>query len=45
MRIFDGLGQKLTKPTTICVIGSSPGIVSGEHVLVELVVANEGRPK
>lgn len=28
--IFDALGQKLTKPTTICVIGSSPGIVSGQ---------------
>ena len=28
--IFDALGQKLTKPTTICLIGSSPGIVSGQ---------------
>jgi hypothetical protein len=28
--IFDALGRKLTKPTTICVIGSSPGIVSGQ---------------
>jgi hypothetical protein len=30
MRIFDGLGQKLGSPTTICVIGSTPGIVSGQ---------------
>jgi hypothetical protein len=30
MRIFDALGQKLTRPATICVIGSSPGIVSGQ---------------
>jgi hypothetical protein len=30
VRIFDGLGQRLKKPTTICVIGSSPGIVSGQ---------------
>jgi hypothetical protein len=30
MRIFDALGQKLIRPTTICVIGSSPGIVSGQ---------------
>ena len=30
MGIFDALGQKLTKPTTICLIGSSPGIVSGQ---------------
>jgi hypothetical protein len=29
-RIFDELGQKLTIPTTICVIGSSPGIISGQ---------------
>jgi hypothetical protein len=28
--IFDALGQKLTKPTIICVIGSSPGIASGQ---------------
>jgi hypothetical protein len=30
LRIFDELGQKLVKPTTICVIGSSPGIISGQ---------------
>jgi hypothetical protein len=30
MRIFDALGHKLTTPATICVIGSSPGIVSGQ---------------
>jgi len=30
VRIFDALGQKLGKPTTICVIGSSPGIVLGQ---------------
>jgi len=24
------LGQKLAKPATICLIGSSPGIVSGQ---------------
>src|SRR6266852_4880474 len=28
--IFDALGQKLVKPATICLIGSSPGIVSGQ---------------
>jgi hypothetical protein len=28
--IFDGLGEKLAKPATICLIGSSPGIVSGQ---------------
>lgn len=30
LQIFDALGQKLAKPTTICVIGSTPGIVSGQ---------------
>jgi hypothetical protein len=30
IQIFDELGQKLPKPTTICVIGSAPGIVSGQ---------------
>ncbi len=30
VQIFGELGQKLAKPTTICVIGSSPGIVSGQ---------------
>jgi hypothetical protein len=30
LRIFDGLGQRLAAPTTICVIGSTPGIVSGQ---------------
>lgn len=30
LSVFDGLGQKLAKPTTICVIGSSPGIASGQ---------------
>ncbi len=30
VQIFDALGQKLAKATTICVIGSSPGIVSGQ---------------
>lgn len=29
-QIFDELGRRLKKPTTICVIGSSPGIVSGQ---------------
>lgn len=28
--IFDELGRKLVKPTTICIIGSSPGIASGQ---------------
>ena len=28
--IFEALGQKLVKPTTICLIGSSPSIVSGQ---------------
>jgi hypothetical protein len=30
MQILDALGRKLAKPTTICVIGSTPGIVSGQ---------------
>jgi len=30
VRIFDELGQKLTNPTTICLIGSSPAIASGQ---------------
>jgi hypothetical protein len=30
VQIFGMLGQKLAKPTTICLIGSSPGIVSGQ---------------
>jgi hypothetical protein len=30
VRIFDELGGKLVKPTTICIIGSSPGIASGQ---------------
>jgi hypothetical protein len=29
-RIFDELGKNLITPTTICVIGSSPGIISGQ---------------
>jgi hypothetical protein len=28
--IFEALGEKLTQPATICLIGSSPGIVSGQ---------------
>jgi hypothetical protein len=28
--ILDALGQKLGKPTTICLIGSSPGILRGQ---------------
>lgn len=28
--IFDTLGRTLAKPTTICIIGSSPGIASGQ---------------
>jgi hypothetical protein len=28
--MFDELGQKLVNPTTICIIGSSPGIISGQ---------------
>ena len=28
--IFDQLGRKIAKPTTICLIGSSPGIASGQ---------------
>jgi hypothetical protein len=28
--ILEALGQKLAKPATICLIGSSPGIVSGQ---------------
>jgi hypothetical protein len=30
VRIFDELGQKLAKPATICVIGSTPGIILGQ---------------
>ena len=30
IQIFEALGQKFTKPTTVCLIGSSPGIVSGQ---------------
>ena len=30
MSILDALGQKLSKPTTICLIGSSPGILRGQ---------------
>jgi hypothetical protein len=30
MQIFDALGRRLGTPTTICVIGSSPGIVLGQ---------------
>lgn len=30
VEIFEALGAGLTKPTTICLIGSSPGIVSGQ---------------
>jgi hypothetical protein len=30
VHIFDELGKKLVKPTTICIIGSSPGIASGQ---------------
>ncbi|MET4356392.1 hypothetical protein ABIC08_006355 [Bradyrhizobium sp. RT9b] len=30
MEIFEALGDTLAKPTTICVIGSSPGIASGQ---------------
>jgi Nucleotidyltransferase of unknown function (DUF6036) len=30
LSIFDALGQKLRKPTTICLIGSSPGILCGQ---------------
>ena len=30
LAIFDGLGQRLATPTTICVIGSTPGILSGQ---------------
>jgi hypothetical protein len=30
VRIFDELGQKLAKPATICVIGSTPSIVLGQ---------------
>lgn len=29
-QIFEDLGQKLTKPATICLIGSAPGIASGQ---------------
>lgn len=29
-QIFDELGRRLKMPTTICIIGSSPGIVSGQ---------------
>jgi hypothetical protein len=29
VRIFDELGQRLAAPATICVIGSTPGIVLG----------------
>ena len=30
LEIFDALGGALTKPTTVCLIGSSPGIASGQ---------------
>ena len=30
LRIFDELGQRLAAPATICVIGSTPGIVLGQ---------------
>jgi hypothetical protein len=30
VRIFDQIGQQLTSPSTICIIGSAPGIVSGQ---------------
>jgi hypothetical protein len=30
MQIFDELGKRLVAPSTICLIGSSPGIVSGQ---------------
>jgi hypothetical protein len=30
VRIFDELGQRLATPATICVIGSTPGIVLGQ---------------
>jgi hypothetical protein len=30
LEIFEALGRSLSKPTTICVIGSSPGIASGQ---------------
>lgn len=30
LEIFDVLGKSLTTPTTICLIGSSPGIASGQ---------------
>ncbi len=30
LRIFDQLGQKLTAPATICLIGSTPGIILGQ---------------
>jgi hypothetical protein len=30
VRIFEELGQRLVRPTTICLIGSSPGIASGQ---------------
>jgi hypothetical protein len=29
-RIFDELGRRLTAPATICIIGSSPGIILGQ---------------
>jgi hypothetical protein len=30
VEIFEALGRIFTKPTTLCLIGSSPGIVSGQ---------------
>jgi uncharacterized nucleotidyltransferase DUF6036 len=30
VRIFDELGQRLAAPATICIIGSTPGIVLGQ---------------
>src|SRR2546422_562965 len=30
VQIFDALGRGLARPTTICVIGSPPGIASGQ---------------
>jgi hypothetical protein len=36
--IFEGLGRKLAKPTTVCLIGSSPGIASGQPDRQSVVV-------
>ncbi len=39
--IFEALGEKLAKPATICLIGSSPGIVYGRDAGPRTAVCRE----